>query len=104
MSYLRDVWSARELVANLTLRDIQGKYKRTVFGQLWSLANPLAAMLIYTFIFGFIFKINPPPGEPSGLDYYALWLLCGLLPWTFLSNVINAGVSSLVENAGLIQK
>jgi len=104
MRYLKELFSARELLSYLTMREIKGKYKRTVFGQLWSLANPLALMVIYTFIFGLIFRITPDAGDPSGLNVFALWLLCGLLPWTFVANVINAGVGSLVSNAGLIQK
>jgi lipopolysaccharide transport system permease protein len=104
MHYLKEIFASRELLANLTLREIRGKYKRTIFGQLWSLANPLASMLIYTFIFSYIFRLHPDEGDPSGLDVFALWLLCGLLPWTFLSNVINQGLYSLVNNANLIQK
>ena len=104
MNYLKEVLASRELLINLTMREIKGKYKRTVFGQLWSLANPLALMLIYTFVFAIIFRIQPKPGDPSGLNVFALWLLCGLLPWMFLANVINQGLGSLVENAGLIQK
>lgn len=104
MNYLKEVLASRELLINLTMREIKGKYKRTVFGQLWSLANPLALMLIYTFVFAFIFRIEPDPGDPSGLNVFAIWLLCGLLPWTFLANVINQGLGSLVENANLIQK
>jgi len=104
MKYIREVWAARELLAFLTLREVKGKYKRTVFGQLWSLANPLAAMLIYTLVFAFIIRVHPDPGNPSGLNVFALWLLCGLLPWTFFSQVVNAGLASIVDNAGLIQK
>ena len=104
MRYLRELLDSRELLANLTLREVRGKYKRTVFGQLWSLANPLALMVIYTFVFALIFRITPEPGDPSGLDVFALWLLCGLLPWTFVSAVLTNGASSLVSNAQLIQK
>lgn len=104
MNYLREVLASRELLFNLTLREVKGKYKRTVFGQLWSLVNPLVLMLIYTFIFSFIFRITPAAGDPSGLDVFALWLLCGLLPFTFLSNVINQAMGSIVDNAGLILK
>jgi len=104
MKYLKEVWTSRELLVNLTQREIKGKYKRTVFGQLWSLVNPLALMLIYTLVFSFILKVKPDPGSPSGLNVFALWLLCGLLPWTFMSVVINTGLSSLVTNANLIQK
>jgi ABC-2 type transport system permease protein len=104
MKYLKEVWASRELLVNLTQREIKGKYKRTVFGQLWSLVNPLALMLIYTLVFSFILKVKPDPGSPSGLNVFALWLLCGLLPWTFMSVVINSGLASLVTNANLIQK
>lgn len=104
MRYLREVVASRELLVNLTLREVRGKYKRTIFGQLWSLANPIALMLIYTFVFALIFRIRPEPGDPSGLDVFALWLLCGLLPWTFFSAVLTNGANSLVSNAQLIQK
>lgn len=104
MKYLQEVWASRELLFNLTSREVRGKYKRTVFGQLWSLANPLALMLVYTLVFGLLFRIKPHPGDPSGLDVFALWLLCGLLPWTFFAAVANAGAGALVDNANLIQK
>lgn len=104
MGAVKDVWASRELLTNLTRREIRGKYKRTVFGQLWSLANPLALMLIYSFVFGFIIRVEPDPGDPSGLDVFAVWLLCGLLPWTFFANVLQQGLGSLVDNANLIQK
>jgi lipopolysaccharide transport system permease protein len=104
MHYLSGIFASRELLANLTLREIRGKYKRTVFGQLWSLANPLTLMLIYTFVFALVFRIKPEAGDPSGLNVFALWLLCGLLPWTFFSTVLTSGANSLVNNAQLIQK
>ena len=104
MRYLKEVFSSRELLANLTLREVRGKYKRTIFGQLWSLANPLALVVIYTIVFAFILRVEPDRGDPSGLNVFAVWLLCGLLPWTFFANVVSAGAGSLVANAGLIQK
>ncbi|MBN9633030.1 MAG: ABC transporter permease [Actinobacteria bacterium] len=104
MSYLKEVLSSRELLANLTLREIRGQYKRTIFGQLWSLVNPLASMLVYTIVFAFILRVAPPPGNPSGLDVFPLWLLCGLLPWTFFASVVQVGMGSLLANAGLVQK
>ncbi|MBO1737400.1 ABC transporter permease [Leifsonia sp. TF02-11] len=104
MSYLKEVLSSRELLANLTLREIRGQYKRTIFGQLWSLVNPLASMLVYTIVFAFIIRVQPEPGNPSGLDIFPLWLLCGLLPWGFFASVVQVGMGSLLANAGLIQK
>jgi len=104
MSLIGELRDTRELWRNLTLRELKGKYRRTALGQLWSLVNPLAAMAIYTLVFGFLLRIQPEPGDPSGLNVFALWLLCALLPWTFLSNTINAGMGAVIGNANLIQK
>jgi ABC-2 type transport system permease protein len=104
MSYVGEIWSSRELLQNLTNREVRGKYRRTALGQLWSLANPIAAILIYTFIFSFIFRLPAQVGDPSGLNNYALWLVCGLLPWLFFNRVLTLGTDALVSNAGLIQK
>jgi ABC-type polysaccharide/polyol phosphate export permease len=104
LTSLRDLRSSRELVVNLTLREVRGKYKRTALGQFWSLLNPLATMLIFTIVFGVLLRVKIPPGDPSGLEVFALWLMCGLIPWTFMSNAITGGMSALVSNANLVTK
>jgi ABC-type polysaccharide/polyol phosphate export permease len=104
MSVLSELRGSRELVANLTRREVKGKYKRTALGQVWSLANPIAAMLVYTAVFSFIIRMEPDAGDPSGLDVFALWLMCALLPWTFFTGVVTGGMGSLVGNENLIKK
>lgn len=104
MSTLVELARSRELLANLTLRDVRSRYKRTVLGNTWSLVNPLAAMLIYTVVFGVFLRVQPDRGDPSGLDTFALWLLCGLLPWTFLSIGLGAGMNALVTHSNLVLK
>lgn len=104
MTKLADYADARELTINLTLRELRGKYKRSVIGWSWSLINPLATVLIYSLVFSFFLKVSPDRGSPSGLKVFALFLLCGLLPWNYLSNGIMGGMSALVANANLIKK
>jgi ABC-type polysaccharide/polyol phosphate export permease len=104
ITYVKELWSTRELLANLTMRDIKGKYRRTIFGQLWSLINPLAAMLVYTIVFAVLFRTQPPPGNPSGINAYPLWLVCGLVPWTFFTHTVTGCMTSVVEGARLIKK
>ena len=104
MKYLQELLGTRELLANLTMREVKGQYRRTVLGQLWSLLNPIATMLVYTVVFSFIFRADPDPGDPSGLNIYPLWLMCGLLPWLYFSRVVNGGLNSMVSNANLIKK
>jgi lipopolysaccharide transport system permease protein len=104
VSTLAELARSRELLTNLTLRDVRSRYKRTALGNLWSLINPLAAMLIYTIVFGVLLKVTPDRGEPSGLHIFALWLLCALLPWNFFAIGMAAGMNSLVVNSSLVLK
>ena len=92
MSRLSDFAGTRDLTVNLTLRELRGRYKRSVLGWTWSLLNPLATVLIYSLVFSYFLKITPPIGHPSGLQSFALFLLCGLIPWNFFQNGLNMGL------------
>ena len=104
MSLSSDLRASREILTNLTMREVRGKYKRSVLGQTWSLLNPIASLAIYTVVFGFVLKATPPPGEPSGIDVFTLWLACALLPWTFFASTMMGGMNALLGNANLVQK
>ena len=104
MHKLTEIASRRELFVNLTLRELRSKYKRSVLGWTWSLLNPLTSLLIYGFVFGLLFNVDAPVGDPSGLDSFAMFLMCGLLPYTFLSNGLSGGMNSLIGNGNLVKK
>jgi lipopolysaccharide transport system permease protein len=104
MSRLSDFAGTRDLTVNLTLRELRGRYKRSFLGWTWSLLNPLATVLIYSLVFSFFLKIQPPVGHPSGLKSFALFLLCALVPWNFFQNGLNMGLGSLLSNGNLIKK
>ena len=59
---VREAVARRELLWNLTLRELRGRYKRTVLGFGWSMLNPLATMLIFTFVFCVRPEDHPPAG------------------------------------------
>lgn len=96
--------TSRELILNLTLRELRGKYKGSILGWAWSMLNPLATVAIFSLVFRFFLKIEVPAGDPSGLNGFALWLLCGLLTWNLFSNCLNGAMGSLVGNAALVGK
>ena len=104
MTTLAEYAASRELMANLTLRELRAKYKRSLLGWAWSLLNPLATMLIYTLVFGYILKVQPPRGESSGIKIFALFLLCGLLPWNYLTAGVGGAIGNLLANANLVKK
>jgi ABC-type polysaccharide/polyol phosphate export permease len=104
MTKLADLAQSRELFHNLTLRELRGKYNRSVLGWAWSLLNPLTALVIFGVVFRFFLKVPVPVGDPSGMEIFAFFLLCGLLPWNYLQNGLNGAMGTLVDNANLIKK
>ena len=95
---------SHELLWNLTLRELRTKYRKSVLGWSWSMLNPLATVAIYSFVFGVLFRAQAPVGTNSGIKVFALYLLCGLLPWNFFLLVTNTGMQSMLANASLVKK
>lgn len=99
-----DLARARELTINLTLRELRGRYKRSVLGWAWSMLNPLATVAIFGVVFSRFLKIGPPVGDPSGIHNFAAWLVCGILFWNFFAAGLTGGMGSIVANEGLVKK
>lgn len=94
----------RELLQNLTMREVRSQFKRTALGRAWSFINPLATIAIYSVVFGFILKSPITPGTNSGIHLFALFLAAALIPWTFFAGAILTGMGSIVSNEGLLSK
>jgi lipopolysaccharide transport system permease protein len=97
MTVYADLLRYRELFASLFRRDFEAKYKGTVLGVLWSLANPLILVGIYLVVFSLLWQVIDQA-------YPALFLLSGLVLWVFFSGSLEAASKSLLENAPLIRK
>jgi lipopolysaccharide transport system permease protein len=104
MKAVKRVYDSRELLWNFTLRELRTKYRRSFLGWTWSMLNPLAAVAIYGFVFGIVFRAAPPVGDPSGIDNFALFLVAGLIPWNFFSLVNNLGLGSIAANSALVKR
>jgi homopolymeric O-antigen transport system permease protein len=87
----------RQLIAALTARDLKARYRGSILGFFWSLANPLLLLGVYTLVFTVFFPqqvVRP----------YPLFLFAGILPWTFFSAAVLEATTSISSNAGLIKK
>ena len=97
-------WRFRELIWQLTWRDVTGRYKGSYFGLLWSFLNPLFMLAIYTFVFSVVMKarwgINP---QESQLDY-ALTLFCGLIPFTVFTESVSRASGLVVSHVSYVKK
>jgi ABC-type polysaccharide/polyol phosphate export permease len=98
------VYASRELLWNLTRRELSTRYRKSFLGWTWSLLNPLSTVAIYTFVFGVVFKAQAPEGSPSGIKIFAFYLLAALIPWNFFVLVTNMGQNSLLSYAGMVKK
>ncbi len=92
----RDTKLFIELLARLTETELQSRYKNTVFGFVWIVANPLLQMLIIGFIFPLFIK------EP--IKNYNYFLFIGLLVWNFFSLSLSKSTPSIVYERSLIKK
>jgi ABC-2 type transport system permease protein len=85
-----------ELLANLVRKDLKAKYQGSVLGFLWSLANPLLLLVVYTFVFQLVLK--------SGIPSFGFFLLSGLLIWNAFSGAVGTACGAVVGNSGLVKK
>jgi lipopolysaccharide transport system permease protein len=95
---LGDLWAYRELLYFLTWRDVKVRYKQTLMGVAWVVIQPLATMLIFTFVFNRIAHLD------SGAIPYPLFAYSGLLLWAFFAGAVSAGTNSLISNTSLVTK
>ena len=94
----RELWSYRELMYFLAVREIQVRYKQTVVGIAWAVIQPLFTMLVFSLFFGRLGKM-PSEGIP-----YPLFSLAALIPWSFFAAGLGQSSNSLVGNSNLITK
>jgi ABC-2 type transport system permease protein len=101
---IRDVWSHRELLDQLIRREVKARYKDSVLGFFWSLAKPLAMLLVYYIAIGKFLGAARTPGHPGGIPDFAIFIFTGLTAWQLFSDIVIIGTASIVGNAGLIKK
>ena len=86
----------KDLVVVLTQKELKVRYKRSFFGYLWSIANPLALALVFFVAFKIFMKIP--------IENYTLFLIAGLFPWQWFLNSVNSSAMVFIGNATLIKK
>ena len=97
MNIIKPFTTHRYLLTQLIQREIKARYKQSIIGYFWVVLNPLAQMLVYTFVFSVVFRFETTVPYP-------IFLFAGLLPWTLLNGVLTIATNSLVTNDILIKK
>ncbi len=90
----------RGLVQSLVVRELKARYRGSVLGFFWSFVNPLLLLLIYSFVFTVVL----PGTHPAELEPFALFMFCGILPWTWFSSSLIESSNVLISGGNLIKK
>jgi teichoic acid transport system permease protein len=96
---LREIIEYRKLIFQLSKNDFKQKYSGSYLGTIWAFIQPIVTVLVYWFVF--------EKGLRSGSELnvpFVLWLIAGLVPWFFFSDVLNGGTNALLEYQYLVKK
>ena len=91
-----ELYRQRGVLRTLIDKDFKSRYKAKALGRLWSVADPLVMVIIYTIVFVWIFRV--------GEKYYAISLLLGLTPFRFFCNSVAGAAAAINDNVQLVQK
>lgn len=92
---LAAMYRYRELLKNLVLKDLRLKYRGSILGFVWSLANPLLMIVVYTIAFNYILGMR--------VQGFVFYLMLGIIAWTFFANSAVMSTGAIVENGGLVK-
>lgn len=93
--------SDARLAANLLAMNIRDRYLGSSLGSVWAIANPLFMLVLYTFLFGFVFKVRIPGADTTFA--YALWLISGYGPWLATVEALTSATHSVVGATGIVK-
>ncbi|MBQ3306700.1 MAG: ABC transporter permease [Bacilli bacterium] len=96
MNVFKELYNYRELLKTNIKKEIRGKYKGSWLGVVWTFLNPLLMLMVYAFVFPYILRIN--------VENYTIFMIVALIPWTFFTNAITIGTSSVTMNGGILKK
>jgi lipopolysaccharide transport system permease protein len=91
-----------DLMYSFARRDLVGRYKGSALGIAWAVLTPVVMIAIFTFIFAGIFGARFGASD-SHWDY-ALYLFCGLLPWSMFQESVQQSANTIVANANLVKR
>jgi lipopolysaccharide transport system permease protein len=100
----RSLWHNRRLIAQMTRREVVGRYQGSILGLAWSFFNPLLMLTAYTFVFSVVFKARWGQGDGESRAQFAVILFVGMIVHGLFAEVINRAPSLIVGNANYVKK
>jgi lipopolysaccharide transport system permease protein len=98
------LWGNRQLLGQLTRREVLGRYRGSLMGLAWSFFNPLLMLAVYTFVFSVVFNARWGTGEPTSRVQFALVLFVGVIVHGVISEGINKAPGLILGNASYVKR
>lgn len=100
----RGLWSSRELIVQFAHREVTGRYRGSALGLLWTLAQPLLMLVVYTFVFAVVFEARWPRNDSDGTAAFGLTLFTGLVLFQVFSQGVSRAPRLIVEHPNYVKK
>jgi lipopolysaccharide transport system permease protein len=97
-------WRNRQLLGQLTRREVLGRYRGSLMGLAWSFFIPLLMLAVYTFVFSVVFNARWGTGEPTSRVQFALVLFVGVIVHGVISEGINKAPGLILGNASYVKR
>ena len=103
-SLVKSIWQNRQLITQMTKREVVGRYKGSVVGLAWSFFNPIFMLTIYTIVFSMIFKARWGVDGEESKTQFALILFVGMIVLNLFSEVLNRAPGLILSNINYVKK
>jgi len=94
----------RELILQMTKREVVGRYKGSIMGLAWSFFNPILMLTVYSFVFSVVFKARWGLGEEESKTHFAVVLFVGMIVHGLLAEVLNRAPGLIIGNVNYVKK
>jgi lipopolysaccharide transport system permease protein len=100
----KSLWRNRQLIVQMTKREVVGRYKGSAMGLAWSFFNPVLMLAVYTFVFSVIFKSRWGVGGEESKTQFAVVLFVGMIVHGLFAEVLNRAPSLILSNVNYVKK
>lgn len=104
LELMHSLWTKRELIIEMTKREVIGRYRGSVLGLAWSFLNPIFMLSVYTFVFSVVFKSRWGIGNDESKTQFAVVLFVGMIVHALFAEVINRAPNLILSNVNYVKK
>ena len=104
MALGKSLWHNRQLIVQMTKREVVGRYRGSIMGLAWSFLNPVFMLTVYTFVFSVVFRARWGMGGEESKTQFAVVLFVGMIVYGLFAEVLNRAPGLILSNVNYVKK